>query len=211
MDSLPPLLPRRGPPTIRLATPDDDRAIAALYSPNVVDGIISFELAPPSAAEMRERIVSTLRQTPWLVAESAGELWGYAYASQHRERAAYQWSLDASVYVAPAHQGRGIGRTLYTALFGLVRLQGYFAVHAGITLPNPASVGLHEALGFVPVGVFRGVGHKLGGWHDVGWWQLELAPRQGVPDPPRSLPSLEVSVPDRVAEVLGSRQLTSRR
>jgi L-amino acid N-acyltransferase YncA len=211
MDPPPPLPPRPGPLTIRLATPDDDLAVAALYAPHVVDGIISFELAPPSAAEMRQRIVSTLRQTPWLVAESEGELSGYAYASKHRERAAYQWSLDASVYVAPAHQGRGIGRALYTSLFELVRLQGYYAVHAGISLPNAASVGLHEALGFVSVGVFRAVGHKLGGWHDVGWWQLELAPRQGVPDPPRSLPSLGVSAPDRVAEALGAGQLTSRR
>lgn len=199
------------PLAIRLAAPDDDGAIAALYAPYVRDGSISFELTPPAAAEMRERLVATLPHTPWLVALRAGELAGYAYASPHRERAAYRWSLDASVYVAPAQQGRGVGRALYTSLLALVRLQGYYAAHAGISLPNPASVALHEALGFARVGVFRAVGYKLGGWHDVGWWQLELAPRRGVPEAPRSLSDLRASEPARCAEALAAGELTFRR
>jgi L-amino acid N-acyltransferase YncA len=202
----------RVPPTpagIRLATPEDAPSIAELYGPHVTDGATSFELAPPSAAEMRERVVSTLRQTPWLVCDQAGELLGYAYACKHRERGAYQWSLDVSVYVASTRQRRGVGRALYTSLFALACLQGYHAAYAGISLPNVASVGLHEALGFVPVGVFHAVGYKLGAWHDVGWWQREFMPRQGAPAPVIPLPTLASSAPAAFAEALaaGLRQL----
>jgi L-amino acid N-acyltransferase YncA len=109
---------------------------------------------------------------------------GYAYAGPHRARAAYQWSLDASVYVHAQYQRRGIGRALYTSLFKIVTLQGYYNVYAGITLPNPGSVGLHEALGFRPVGVYRAVGYKLGAWYDVGWWHLALRPANTPPELP---------------------------
>ena len=106
---------------------------------------------------------------------------GYAYASRHRDRAAYQWSIDVSVYVrADAHR-RGIGRALYAALLRIVVAQGFYNAYAGITLPNPASVGLHESFGFRPVGMYRRVGHKLGAWHDVGWWALDLQPRPASP------------------------------
>lgn len=189
---------------IRLATPEDASSIACLYGPHVTDAATSFELAAPSEAEMLERVVSTLRATPWLVCEQAGELLGFAYSSKHRERAAYQWSLDVSVYVAATRQRRGVGRALYTSLFALARLQGYHAAYAGISLPNAASVGLHEALGFVPVGVFRAVGYKLGGWHDVGWWQLELLPRQSAPAHVVPLPLLIASDPAGVTEALAA-------
>jgi phosphinothricin acetyltransferase len=115
------------------------------------------------------------------------EVVGYAYASKHHERAAYQWSLDVSAYIDDRYRRQGIGRALYTSLFALLRLQGYYAAHAGITLPNAGSVGLHEALGFRPVGVYRSVGYKLGAWHDVGWWQLTLRDRVGEPALPLSL------------------------
>jgi phosphinothricin acetyltransferase len=120
-----------------------------------------------------ERISST---HPWLVAEQGGEVVGYAYACRHQERAAYRWAADVSVYVADGRRGQGHGRGLYEALFERLRRQRFQVACAGITLPNEASVALHERLGFEPVGVSRRIGWKRGAWHDVGWWQLELLP-----------------------------------
>jgi phosphinothricin acetyltransferase len=173
---------------IRLATAADAAPVAAIYRPYVTDSAISFELEPPSADEMGRRIASTLAFAPWLVLERDAAIAGYAYATRHRDRAAYQWSVDASVYVAEGRHRAGIGRALYTSLFALLRLQGFCAAHAGITLPNAASVGLHESFGFQPVGVYRAVGFKRGAWHDVGWWQLNLRERARDPAPPRLLP-----------------------
>jgi L-amino acid N-acyltransferase YncA len=167
--------------TLRLATPDDARQVAEIYAPSVELAATSFELSPPSEAEMRERLRATLAGHPWLVCEEDGRILGYAYASAHRERAAYRWSADVSVYVREGHRRGGLGRALYAALLALLRLQGLCAAHAGITLPNPASVGLHQALGFRPIGVYPAVGWKLGAWHDVGWWQLPLRERRGAP------------------------------
>src|SRR5262249_21498110 len=128
---------------IRLATEGDAKAIARIYGPVVSATAISFELTPPTEAEMAGRVRSVLKYAPWLVAELEGEVRGFAYASRHRERAAYQWSVDVSAYIAETHRRHGLGRALYTSLFGLLRLQGFYAAHAGITLPNPGSVGLH--------------------------------------------------------------------
>jgi L-amino acid N-acyltransferase YncA len=189
---------------IRLATAADAAGVAAIYAPNVEGSAISFEAEPPTPEAMRARIISTLEQTPWLVCERDGELLGYAYASPHSERAAYRWSLNASVYVAAGCRRLGIARALYTSLFALARLGGYYAVHAGVTLPNPASVALHESLGFVPVGIYRSVGFKLGVWRDVGWWQLELVPRVGVPAAPIALPRSIAETPSEVAAALAA-------
>jgi L-amino acid N-acyltransferase YncA len=176
---------------IRVAGPGDAAQVAAIYAPHVTAASTSFEYAPPDEAEMAARIASTLAHMPYLVLETGGEVRGFAYASKHRERAAYQWSVDVSVYVHERDHRRGVGRALYVSLFALLRLQGFYTAHAGITLPNPASVGLHEALGFQPVGVYRSVGFKRGAWHDVGWWQLPLRERTGTPDPPRPLPEAQ--------------------
>ena len=173
---------------IRLATAADADAIARIYQPIVSGTAISFELVVPTVAEMEQRIVSTASFAPWLVyASLEDQALGYAYASRHRDRAAYQWSADVTVYIDPAHRRQGIGRALYTALSALLRVQGFYAAHAGITLPNAGSVALHESLGFRPVGVYRGVGYKLGRWHDVGWWQLSLRERDVEPTPPLSV------------------------
>jgi L-amino acid N-acyltransferase YncA len=172
---------------IRLATAADADAVAAIYAPFVARTAISFEVTPPTGDEMATRIASSLAYAPYLVYESGGEVLGFAYASKHRERAAYRWSVDVSVYVHERARRQGVGRALYTSLLALLRLQGFYTAHAGITLPNAASVGLHEALGFVAVGVYRGVGYKMGGWHDVGWWQLPLRDRTGEPAPPLTL------------------------
>lgn len=166
---------------VRDARDSDAAALAAIYAPAVVGSVISFEEDAPDAAEMGRRLEMVRRTGAWLVAEQEGQVVGFAYGSRHRERAAYRWSADASVYVDAQHRRAGVGTLLYRALFELLRRQGYKAVHAGITLPNDASVGLHERFGFQPVARFPKVGWKLGAWHDVGWWQLELAERQGPP------------------------------
>jgi L-amino acid N-acyltransferase YncA len=154
----------------------DAAACAAIYAPYVRDTPISLEEEPPTTREIAERIELTTLTHPWLVAENDVELIGYAYATRHRERACYRWATDVTVYVAPQSQRRGVGRTLYETLFKALADQGFRIACAGITLPNQASVGLHESLGFQPVGVYRNIGWKMGAWHDVGWWQLELGP-----------------------------------
>lgn len=174
---------------IRLATLSDAAEVAAIYRPAVTESVISFEAEPPDAAAMGERIRSTLALLPWLVCE-AGAVRGYAYATRFRERAAYQWSAEVSAYVDGDARGAGVARALYTSLFAILVLQGYRNAYAGITLPNDASVGLHEAVGFTPIGVYRSVGHKFGAWHDVGWFERQLAPREKDPVPPVPLPRI---------------------
>jgi L-amino acid N-acyltransferase YncA len=177
----------RALPVIRLAEDDDAEALLAIYSPIVRDTPISFELVPPSAAELRARVRAILERTPWLVCTAAGELWGYAYAGPFRARPAYQWTVEVTLYVAEEHRRKGVARALYTALLAALRLLGYRMVYAGIALPNPASVRTHEALGFAPVGVFKAAGYKLGRWHDVGFWQFALVDDDAPLAPPRRL------------------------
>jgi L-amino acid N-acyltransferase YncA len=133
----------------------------------------------PDAAEIARRIAAGQEQWPWLVADD-GAVLGYAYASQHRSRAAYRWSVDVSVYVAERARRAGVGRRLYQALFAVLTEQGFFNAFAGVTLPNEPSLGLHRAVGFEPVGVYRNVGYKLGSWHDTSWWQRTLRPPPDV-------------------------------
>ncbi len=175
------------PAIIRPAGPDDAGAIREIYAPIVANTVITFEIEPPSTDELRRRIEQTTVMFPWLVCDDGG-VQGYAYASRHRERLAYQWSVDVSVYVDPHSQGLGVGRRLYTALFEQLVRQGFGNAYAGVVLPNAASVGLHESLGFQPVGVYRSVGYKLGAWHDVGWWHLPL---QTLPLSPAAPASFE--------------------
>lgn len=144
-----------------------------IYAPFVTGSWISFELEPPSVEEMARRIADYGESHAWLVAERGGVVAGYAYGSPHRAREAYSTSCDVAVYVDPACARAGIGRKLYAALIPRLR-EKYHAAFAGIALPNDASIGLHEAMGFGPVGVYREVGWKLGGWRDVGWWQRLL-------------------------------------
>jgi L-amino acid N-acyltransferase YncA len=169
--------------TIRPADPDRDAAAcAAIYAPSVEATPISFEVTPPDGAEFAARIARYSATHQFLVAEEDGEVLGYAYACRWRERPAYDWSVEVSVYVGAEHQGKGVGRALYEELFPRLRAQGYRVAVAGITLPNPASIALHEGLGFVSIGALREIGWKLDGWRDVGYWQLHLSP--GAADPP---------------------------
>jgi len=159
---------------IRSVDEADAAAVRAIYAPFVADSATSFETEVPDQAEMARRIGAHADRYPWLVFEAGGRVLGYAYGSPHRARKAYQWSVEVSVYVDPRVHRAGVGRALYTALFDLLRRQHYVNAYAGITLPNASSVGLHESMGFVPVGVFRQIGFKFDRWHDVAWLQLRL-------------------------------------
>ncbi len=178
---------------IRLACLDDAQAIQAIYAPVVSHTPISFETVPPSTEEMRQRIAQTLKSFPWLVYEDSGEVLGYAYASQHHVRSAYQWSVDVTVYIHERSRRQGVGRKLYAALFKLLRQQGFYNVYAGITLPNAASVALHEAMGMQALGVYQKAGYKLGAWYDVGWWQGLLQPHSANPPAPKSMLEMQIT------------------
>jgi L-amino acid N-acyltransferase YncA len=175
---------------IRVAQPSDAEAIAAIYAPIVRDTAISFEAEPPAPREMARRIAATLQTHPWLVAEQDGEIAGYAYAGKHRDRAAYRWSVDVSAYIDARARRRGLGRVLYDRLIAILQRQGFHAAFAGIALPNGPSVGLHEAVGFRPVGIYKGVGFKHGQWRDVGWWRLELSEAPDEPAEPIAFAAL---------------------
>jgi phosphinothricin acetyltransferase len=170
---------------IRLATAQDSARLLEIYGPFVLSTAVSFEYAAPEEAEFVKRINTVLEKLPWLVCEINGEIEGYAYASMHKARAAYQWSVDTSIYVDPKQHGKHIGTALYTAIFELLRIQGYFNAYAGITLPNAKSEGLHASFGFVPIGVFHHAGYKLGAWHDVKRFELALADLPEEPARPK--------------------------
>jgi L-amino acid N-acyltransferase YncA len=175
---------------IRQARIDDGAACSRIYAPYVTGTPITFEEQPLDAAAMSERIKETLAMYPFLAAEAGGVVVGYAYAASHRARASYRWSVDVAVYLAAAHHRRGIGRALYGSLLPLLKAQGFVQAYAGITLPNAASVGLHESFGFKQIGIYRHVGYKLGAWRDVGWWELALRdPPVNPGEPTRYLPS----------------------
>lgn len=175
---------------VRTASTTDAAAIAAIYAPIVRDTAISFETEPPDADGMAARIETTLATHPWLVAEADEAIAGYAYAGLHAAREAYRWSANTTVYVAENRRGSGVGRALYAALIGILRRQGFHSAFAGITLPNAASIALHEAVGFEPLGIYREVGFKLGRWRDVGWWRLGLSAADGGPREPVPFPAL---------------------
>lgn len=174
---------------VRAAVPESDAAaIASIYAESGIATVASLEERAPDAEEMAGRIRTITGRYPWLVAEIGGTVAGYAYAGEHRWRTAYRWAADVTVYVSPAHHRQGVGRALYAALLTGLREQGLHSALAGITLPNPASVGLHQSFGFELVGVYRDIGYKLGRWHSVGWYQLRLRepePEGVVPSEPR--------------------------
>ena len=174
------------PPTIRLATPADAEQVQAIYAPYIATPI-SFELIPPSTEEMRGRMIKVLAQYPWLLCMDDNEVVGYAYASAHRERPAYLWSVDTSVYVRQGEHRRGIGRGLYTSLLAMLPLQGWVNAYAGVTIPNAGSEGLHKAMGFQEIGVYRNVGFKFAAWHDVVWYHRPLQPLPKEPQLPRPI------------------------
>jgi len=186
---------------LRVAERRDADAIAAIYAPIVRETAISFETEPPSAEEMAGRIEKTLPSHPWLVAVRAGVVVGYAYASEHQQRAAYRWSVNVTAYIDAAARRAGVGRKLYGALAPILRAQGFRSAFAGIALPNDASVGLHEMVGFTALGLYKDVGFKLGAWRDVGWWRLALSES---PEPPAEpIPFAEFRLTPAFQAILG--------
>lgn len=168
------------PVLIRPATESDAPRLLTIYRPFVETTAVSFETVVPTVAEFADRIAKALDGWQWLVAERNGQCAGYAYASSHRERPAYRWSVEVSAYVHPSHHRTGIGRALYTQLFRELASKGFCHAYAGITLPNEGSVGLHRSVGFELIGTFKAVGRKFGTWHDAAWFQRTLR------DSPRS-------------------------
>ena len=166
---------------VRDATADDAAACAAIYAPYVTGTAISFEDVPPSAQEMARRIAAAQQRHAWLVLEDDDGVVGYAYAGPYKERAAYRWSCEVSVYLAQGRGRAGGGRTLYEALFARLGERGYRTAVAGMTQPNEPSEAFHRAMGFEPVGTWRGIGWKHGRWRDVTWMQRPLTPDDGPP------------------------------
>lgn len=189
---------------LRLATPADAAGIASIYAPYVNETPISFELQPPTPGQVAGRIERTLARTPWIVAEVEGVVRAYAYAGSFRERPAYDWTAESTVYVDRSLHRSGLGRATMASLLRVLRLQGFRLVVAGVTLPNPGSEGLHRALGFQPVGTFDGVGWKAGRWHGVSFFELELFRAVDGPEPTpiRPLPDL-LGTPELAAAIAG--------
>lgn len=178
---------------IRTVNDQDAEAIADIYAPFVSDSTISFEIDVPSTEEMARRINETRSQFPWLVAEAQNQIVGYAYASSHRSRPAYQWSCDVSIYLSPLIQRRGIGQILYKHLLELLCQQGYASAYAGIALPNESSIAFHKSMGFKPIGVYPRVGFKGGKWLDVAWWHKQIQLLDSSPKIPTAFADLVVA------------------
>jgi phosphinothricin acetyltransferase len=195
--------------TIRFADGNDAAAIQAIYAPFCESTTVSFEIRPPTVEEMAGRIERISTQYPWLLCERDGRVAGYVYACPHRERAAYRWSVDVAVYVGPEHHRRGIARALYASLLSMLCEQGYVNAYAGITLPNAASIGVHEAVGFQRLALFPGVGYKFGEWREVGWWHRLLQPPPAAPTEPTPIGDLRDSPAILAALVAGERLLGS--
>jgi L-amino acid N-acyltransferase YncA len=168
-----------GDPKVRDASERDSEACAAIYAPYVTDTAITFESDPPLPAEMAERIAAAVRTHAWVVLEDEGRVVGYAYGGPFKSRAAYRWSCEVSVYLEYGRRRTGGGRALYDALFARLAERGFRTAVAGMTLPNDASVGLHRAMGFEPVGTYRRIGWKHGIWHDVAWAQRMIDTDEG--------------------------------
>lgn len=167
---------------MRDATELDGAACAAIYAPYVLETAVSFEELAPSAEEMAARIATANARHAWLVLEQQDRVLGYAYGGRFHARPAYRWACEVSIYLEVGLRRTGAGRALYEQLFARLAQRGFRTAVAGMTLPNDASVGLHRALGFEPVGTYRRIGFKHGAWHDVAWTQRTLLP--GAPDPP---------------------------
>ncbi|HEU4472935.1 MAG TPA: GNAT family N-acetyltransferase [Flavisolibacter sp.] len=176
---------------LRMATVSDAREILDIYAPYILDSAFTFENELPPLEQFAGRIETCTKKFPWIVCEIDGTIAGYVYASPHRDRDAYQWTCECSVYVHSGFHGKGLARELYSILFSMLKVQGLRSVYAGITLPNEPSVRLHESCGFEWFVTYDNVGYKLGSWHKVGWWRLQLNDFDLQPSPPLKLPDLD--------------------
>jgi L-amino acid N-acyltransferase YncA len=171
--------------TVRLITPTDCEAALEVYRPYVEKTAYTFEYVVPTIEQFTEKIKKITAQYPWLVCEYKGRIIGYAYGSTHRDRTAYQWSPESTVYIAEDFHRLGIARILYEALFDMLKLQGFYNVYAGVLVTNESSCRFHESMGFYEVGLFKRVGYKLGKWHDNMWYQLHLSEHISEPPTPK--------------------------
>jgi len=194
---------------VRLADIQDSQQILNIYSPSILTASISFETEVPSIQEMQNRIETILQKFPWIVCEVDGKIAGYAYASKHREREAYQWSCECTIYMHDDFKRKGIGKELYQLLFEILKWQGFRNIYAGITLPNEASITVHEKCGFRHFATYENIGYKFGKWHSVGWWKLQINDYDLKPSPPLKLPELNFQTLrdrfNRTAQVIQSK------
>jgi phosphinothricin acetyltransferase len=190
---------------IRIATGDDAAPILDIYAPYIANTSYTFETEIPSIDSFRERIITYLQTWPWLVCEINGIVAGYAYASKHRERIAYQWSTECSVYIHDDFQRAGVAMALYTALIDILKYQDFRNLYAVINLPNDKSVRFHEKMSFKYFATYENVGYKLGRWKNVGWWQLKLNEYTNEPSPPRKFCEMEQGVIDEILQSAGRR------
>ncbi len=168
-------------PVIRPVRTEDAASILAIYAPYILETPVTFEETVPDIKEMVSRIENLRNDLPFLVCEIDGQIAGYAYASNHRNRSAYRWTKELSVYVHPLFRRKNIGKALYSCIIELLKYQGVKSVLAGITVPNPESTGFHENFGFIKAAEFHATGYKLGQWHNVGWWEMDLNPGMKSP------------------------------
>ena len=178
---------------IRLIQEPDAQAVLDIYKPYVLNTYITFEYEVPTLEEFKEKIKTITSEYPWLVCFINDEIIGYAYGSKHRYRTAYNWSPESTIYIKEGFHGKGIGRVLYSTLFEILKLQGYFNVYAGVGIPNERSERLHRSVGFEELGIFKKVGYKLGKWHDTKWFQLHLQEHIIDPPLPKSIDEIETN------------------
>ena len=189
---------------LRLATVSDAEAMLNIYSPFILNSGITQEVELPSLEDFGKRVVFNLMERPWLVCEIEGEVAGYAYAGKHRERSGYQWCTEPSVYISEKYQRLRVALALYSALFDILKIQGYVNAYAVITLPNEKSVAFHENFGFSYLTTYRKIGYKLNEWHDVGWWELQINPHEPIPTAPFALPEIDISMLNQILYKAGS-------
>ena len=183
---------------IRVANKDDAACMLEIYSPFLLTSGITQETEVPAVEDFQERIISNLTERPWLVCEINNEIAGYAYAGKHRDRKGYQWCTEPSVYISEKYYGLGVANALYSALFAILKLQGYINAYAVITLPNERSVAFHKKFGFEWLTTYEKIGYKLGQWHDVGWMQFEINPHRNDPQDPIAFRDIDKSVIDSI-------------
>ena len=179
---------------IRVATKDDAASMLEIYTPFILNSGITQEVEVPSLEDFQQRIISNLKERPWLVCEMNGEVAGYAYAGKHRDRKGYQWCTETSVYISEKYSGIGVANALYATLFDILKLQGYVNAYAVITLPNDRSIAFHKKFGFEYLTTYKKIGYKLGHWHDVGWMQYEVNPHKENPQDPIKFPDIDKPV-----------------
>jgi phosphinothricin acetyltransferase len=183
---------------IRIATRDDTAGMLEIYSPFILNSGITQETEVPSVEDFQQRVISNLTERPWLVCEINNVIAGYAYAGKHRDRKGYQWCTEPSVYISEKYFGLNVANALYTALFDILKLQGYVNAYAVITLPNDRSVAFHKKFGFSYLTTYKKIGYKLGKWHDVGWMLFEVNPHDKDPNDPIKFPGIDRSIIDSI-------------